>query len=224
MKEERKDKQEERINELTINLKNIVDNILDSYEKRVKVVARVMKETTRVLKRLSTEQAKMALKLRNTLAKRQSLRKADFDGFLEDIVLRSLDKEKRVNQVVENFQKEGEEMIARMRDTLAGREKIKPSDFKLLSKTILDRLSQREKEVSEMMRNFHIEQEELSAGLRYLVEKGDEVKTKDLKAVTESIRLRQLERSSEIGKMLGELERVQQEINLRWGDVLKNYT
>ena len=208
---------------MNVDIKPIVNNILDSYETRVEVVGKVMKETTALLKRLSREQAEMALKLRETLAKKESLRKRDFDYVLEDIVLRNLDKEKKVNEVLENFQKEEEDLVARLRNVLTGREKIKLSDFRLLSKETLDRLDRREKEVSGVLKGFHIEQEELAAGLRRLVEKGDQVRTKDFRAMTESLRLRQLGRESGIGKLLGEFGKVEEEVKLRWKKVLEGY-
>ena len=208
---------------MNVDIKPIVNNILDSYETRVEVVGKVMKETTALLKRLSREQAEMALKLRETLAKKESLRKRDFDYVLEDIVLRNLDKEKKVNEVLENFQKEEEDLVARLRNVLTGREKIKLSDFRLLSKEILDRLDRREKEVSGVLKGFHIEQEELAAGLRGLIKKGDQVRTKDFRAMTESLRLRQLGRETGIGRLLGEFGKVEEEVKLRWKKVLEGY-
>lgn len=201
----------------------IADHILNSYETRVRVVGEMMKETTAVLKRLSEEQAEMALQLRDTLAKKESLRRRDFDSLLEDIVLRNVDKEKKVNKVLESFGKEQGDVIARLRNILTGNEKIKLSDFRALSKGILERLDRREKEVSDLLRSFHIEQEEVAASLRKLVEKGQEVRTKDFKAMIESLKLRRLERGGEVGQLLNTLGKVQDEVKLRWEKVLKGY-
>ena len=205
------------------NIKTVVDNILNSYETRVKVVCKVMKETALLLKCMSKEQAEMALQLRDTLAKKESLRKRDFDYLLGDIVLRNLDEEKKVNKILENFQKEEEGMIARFRNILTGAEKIKLSEFRVLSKEILEHLDRREKEVSEVLRNFHIEQGVFLAGLRKLVKKGDQIRTRDFKAMTESLRLKQLGKESEIGMLLSEFGKVQEEVKLRWEKVLKDY-
>jgi len=206
------------------NMQSVVDNILNSYEERVETVGRVMQGTMALLDRLSREQAEMALQLRDTLAKKESLRKRDFDYLLEDIVLRNLDKEKKVKeQVLENFQKEEEEMVARFRSILTGAEKIKLSEFRSLSNEILERLDRREKEAGDVLRSFHIEQEELAAGLRKLVEKGDQIKIKDFKTVTENLRARQLERESEVGNLLTDLANVREEVRLRWGKVLECY-
>ena len=205
------------------DIKRIVDDILNSYEKRVDVVGKVMNETTALLKRLSKEQAEMALQLRDTLAKKESLRKRDFDYLLEDVVLRNLDEEKKVKKLLGDFQKEEKKMVAKFRNILTGTEKIKLSDFGLLSKKILERLDRREKEVSDVLRSFHIGQEELAGGLRKLVEKGDQIRTKDFKALTESLKLRQLEKEGEIGKLLNTFGKVQEEVKLRWGKVLESY-
>jgi len=220
--EERKEVMEEK----TIQgngYRYIVDHILDSYEARVKVVAEVMRETTALLKRLSEEQAEMALHLRDVLAKKESLRKKDFDSLLKEIVVRNLDREKEVNEILEGFQIEQGELIARFRDILTGNEKIKLSDFRALSKQILERLDRREKEISDLLRSFHIEQEEVAASLRKLVEKGQQVRTRDLKTMIESLKLRRLERGGEVGHLLNALGKVQEEVKLRWEKVLQGY-
>jgi len=201
----------------------IVDHILDSYEARVKVVGQVMKETTALLRRLSEEQTQMASHLRDLLAKKESLRKKDFDSLLTDVVAQNSDKEKEVNEVLESYQKEQGDVIARFRNILTGNEKIKLSDFRVLSKKILGLLDKREKEISDLLRSFHIEQEEVAASLRKLVEKGDQVRTRDFKAVIESLKLRRLERGGEVGQLLNTLGNVQDEVKLRWQKVLEGY-
>ena len=205
------------------NMKSVVDNILNSYETRVKVVGKVMQDTTALLRQLSREQEEMALQLRDTLARKESLRKRDFDYLLEDIVLKNLDKEKKVNEVLESFQKEEEEMVARLRNILTGTEKIKLDEFRSLSKEILERLDKKEKEAGDVLRSFHIEQEELVAGLRKLIEKGDQIRIKDFKTMTESLRIGQLARESEVGKLLSDFGKVREEVKLRWGKVLETY-
>lgn len=204
-------------------MKDFVENVLDSYEKRVEVVSTVMRQTTELLKRLSQEQARMAWELRERLAKKESLRKKDFDSLLEDIVIRQLDKEKKIVKVLNDFQREEEGLIARLRSILTGSEKVTLSAFRELSEEVLDRLKEKEKEASNMLRSFHIAQEELSAELKRLVEKGEEVRTKDFKAMIESLRLRQREKESEIGRLLDEFGKVQEEVNLRWEQVVKSY-
>ena len=205
------------------NMKSVVDNILNSYETRIKVVGKVMQDTTALLRQLSREQAEMALQLRDTLARKESLRKRDFDYLLEDIVLKNLDKEKKVNEVLESFQKEEEEMVARLRNILTGTEKIKLDAFRSLSKEILERLDKKEKEASDVLRSFHIEQEELAGGLRKLIEQGDQIRIKDFKRMTDNLRIRQLTRESEIGNLLTDLAEVREEVKLRWGKVLETY-
>lgn len=202
---------------------SIVEHILGSFAQRVRVVGEVMKETTALLKRLSLEQAEMALRLRDTLAQKQSLRKRDFDHLLEDIVLRNLDKRKRIHEALTSCQNEAEGMIARFRDALTGAKRTKLSEFRSISREILDRLDRKEREIGEALRSFHIEQEEFAAGLRKLVEKGDRVRTKDFRTVVGSLRRGQLERESEIGELLNAFGRVQEEVKSRWEKVFQGY-
>ncbi len=203
--------------------KIFVENLLDTYETRVKVTIKAMRATVDYLSDLSKEQAKMTLELRGILAKKQSFRRKDFDSLLQDIVVRNLDREKEINQALDDLQNEEYSMSARLRRIIAGEEQIKLSDFKLVSKEIIERLNQREKKVSDLLRQFHIEQGELSEGLRKLFDKGEDIRIKDFKAMTGAIKLRQQERDSEVGKMLDDLEGVQQEINLQWQDLRKSY-
>ncbi len=202
-------------------MKNFVENLLDTYETRVKVISGAMRATANHLRDLSGEQAKMTLELRGILAKKRSFRKKDFDSLLQDVVVRNLDREKGITQALEDLQKEEQSMIARLRGILTGREQIKLSEFKPLSKDMIERLSLREKKASDMLRRFHIEQAELSRGLRRLLDKGEDVRVKDFKAMAGAVKLRQQERDSGVGRMLDDLDEVQQEINLQWQDLRK---
>ncbi|ODS34300.1 MAG: hypothetical protein SCARUB_00559 [Candidatus Scalindua rubra] len=203
-------------------IKSFIENLLDTYEKRVAVISQAMRATADNLRDLSKEQAEMALQLRDTLAKKTSFRRKDFDSFLQDVVIQNLDREKEITKALEDLQKEEESMIARLRDILTGKENVKLVEFKLISKDLIERLSQREKKAADMLRWFHIEQEELTRGLRKLIDKED-IRIKDFKVMVESIKLRQQERDSDVGRMLEDLEEVQQQINWQWEDLRKSY-
>ncbi len=203
--------------------KIFVETLLDTYETRVKVTIKTMRATVDYLSALSREQAKMTLELRGIMAKKQSFRRKDFDSLLQDIVGRNLDREKEITQALDDLQKEEDSMSARLRRIVTGEEQIELSEFKLVSKEIIERLHVREKKASDLLRQFHIEQAELSEGLRKLLDKGEDIRIKDFKAMTGAIQLRHQERDSEVGKILDDLEGIQEEINLQWQDLRKNY-
>ncbi|MCK4417158.1 MAG: hypothetical protein KAV99_03235 [Candidatus Latescibacteria bacterium] len=203
--------------------KAVIENLLDTYEKRVGVISKAMRATTEYLGDLSNEQAEMALQLRDILARKESFRRKDFDSLLQDIVVWNIDRGKEITQALEGLQKEEESMITRLRGILTGREQIKLGEFRSLSKDIVERLSQREKKASDMLRRFHIEQGELSGSLRRLLDKRKDVRIKDFKVMTEAVKLRQQEKDSDIGRMLDDLEEVQEEISLQWQGLRKSY-
>lgn len=204
-------------------IETFFEKLLDTYETRISLVSEAMTSTVDHLKDLSVEQAKMAVELRESLARKRSFRKRDFDFLFQDIVLENLGKEKEVSRAMEDLRKEQESMSARLRKIITGEEQITLSEFRLVGKKIVERLSEREKEVSDMLRRFHIEQSEVSKGLRRLLDKGDDVKIRDFKVITEAMQIRQDERNSEVGRLLYDLEESQQEINMQWEDLRRSY-
>ena len=205
------------------NVETFFENLLDTYETRIRIVSEAMRNTVDHLRDLSVEQAKMAVELRESLAIKRSFRKRDFDSLFQDIVLENLGKEKDISRAMENLRKEQESMSTRLRKIITGEEQITLSGFRLVGKEIIERLSEREKEVSDMLRRFHIEQSEVSNGLRRLVDKGDDVKIGDFKVMTEAMQIRQEERNSEVGRLLYDLEEGKQEINMQWEDLRRSY-
>ncbi|NQT29640.1 MAG: hypothetical protein HQ596_03620 [Candidatus Saganbacteria bacterium] len=205
------------------NMKSFVEGVIDFYERRVTVVSSVMKETAELLQNFRLEQETMAGQLRDILAKQESLRRRDFDMMIEDLRISREGREKEVVEMLEHFQSQEEKMVSKLRSVVSGSSEVKLGDFKLLSQTILGEQKEREKEMVTLLRSFHLEQEEFSAALRKLLSKGEQVRIKDFKAMLESIRLSQKGRETEVGKLLGDFERVQEEVGLRWGKVIESY-
>jgi len=207
----------------TENMKSFVEGVIDFYERRVAVVSSVMGETADLLRNFCLEQETMASQLRDILAKQESLRKKDFDIMIEDLRVSREAREKEVVEMLTHFQKQEEEMVSKLRSVVSGSSAVKLEDFKLLSQQILGEQKEREKEMVALLRSFHLEQEEFSAALRKLLSKGEQVRIKDFKAMLESIRLSQRGKETEVGKLLGDFERVQEEVGLRWGKVIESY-
>ena len=204
-------------------IETFFEKLLDTYESRISLVSEAMTRTVHHLSDLSVEQAKMAVELRQSLAKKRSFRKSDFDSRFQDIVLENLGQEKEVSRAMEDLRKEQQSMSARLRKIITGEEQITLSEFRLVGKEIIECLGEREKQVSDMLRRFHIEQSEVSNGLRKLLDKGDDVKIGDFKVMTEALQIRQEERNSEVGRLLYDLEEGQQEINMQWEDLRRSY-
>lgn len=198
------------------DMRVLVQNIIDSYEMRVRTVGRLVKQANELLKSFHAEQEELASKLRDNLAKGECLRKKDFDLMMEGIRAQRKKREKEVAEVLERFQREEEEMIAELRKIITSGERTRLEEFKVLKENILARQREREESVREVLRNFHLEQEELGAGLKKLLSKNESVRIRDFKAMIKAIRVQQKERESEVGEMLEDFRRVREEVSAEW--------
>ncbi|MDP3013129.1 MAG: hypothetical protein Q8M92_02720, partial [Candidatus Subteraquimicrobiales bacterium] len=179
-------------------------------------VGRLVKQANELLKSFHAEQEELASKLRDNLAKGECLRKKDFDLMMESIRAQRKKRENEAAGVLERFQREEEEMIAELRKIITSGERTRLEEFKTMKESILARQKEREERVREVLRNFHLEQEELGAGLRRLLSKNESVRIKDFKAMVKAVRVQQRERESEVGKMLEDFRRAREEVSAEW--------
>ena len=198
-----------------------VESVIDSYEAQVKTVGALMKKTVEVLKRFDLEQEEKVMELRDLLAKADSLRRKDFDTLMTKIWAQRREKEEKVSHTLDGFLKEQEELVAWLRKVIVNGN-IGLEEFKLLSQNILSRHKEKEVELSRMLRELHLEQEELGIGLKKLLQKGEQVRIKDFKAMIKAIQLRQVGRGDEVGKMLDELWGVDEEVATQWKKVMSS--
>jgi DNA-binding ferritin-like protein len=200
--------------------KNLIRGIIDSYEMRVETVGTLMRQTIKLLKNFQRQQEEMAEELKNILAKTEFLRKKDFDKIMEEIWRKRGEREKKVHKTLESFLREEREMIDELRKLLSSGKPMRIADFMVLKQRILNRQREREKKVSQILKSFHLEQEELSTALRRLLLKGERVKIKDLKDVIRGLRAHRVHKQSSIGRVLEELEVVDSEVDIAWQRVM----
>ena len=141
--------------------KDLTGEIIDSYEMRAKTIGTLMRQSIQVLKDYQRQQEEMAGELKNILAKTEFLRKKDFDKMMEEIWRKRDEREKKVHKTLEDFLREEKEMIDELRKFLDLGELMRIDDFVVLKERILNRQRKREKEVSEILKSFHLEQEEV---------------------------------------------------------------
>jgi len=202
-------------------MRSSIENVIDSYEVRAKAVGALMKQTVDVLKKLDLEQEERVKELRDLLAHAESLRKKDFDTLMAEIWTRRREKEKEVEQTLESFLKEQQELEAWLRKVISNGN-ISPEEFKLLSQNILTRQKEQEGKLSRTLRELHLEQEELGTGLKKLLQKGEKVRIKDFRAVIRAVQLRQEGREDEVGRMLDDLWGVGEEVATQWHKVMSS--
>ena len=200
--------------------RSIIEEIINSYEIKARTVTYLIRQVVKKIKNFHRAQVNMADKLKDILAKNQSLRRKDFDTMIADIQIRQAKREKEIAHMVENFCREEEEIVVSLREILSGKSPSTLKDFNILKKKMLEQPKERERRISRMLKNFHREQEELVAVLRKLLEKGPEVRLKDFKAMIKAFHIEYQEEISGVDEILEELERVKDEIGGQWQKVM----
>ncbi|MBI2632948.1 MAG: hypothetical protein HYW78_00975 [Parcubacteria group bacterium] len=126
------------------NLKDIADDIIASYETRVKVVGGIIEDTHKMMNDFKEKRETMAGELQEVLAKCESLRKKDFDRLMSDIVARQNEREKEVRTMLEIFRAEEEMVAEKLKNLLTKGEEVRIKDFK---KMMIDIRQEQEKRV-----------------------------------------------------------------------------
>jgi len=203
------------------DLKTLANSILDSYEMRVRTVSGLMEQAYHFIQSLELELEEMIVRLKDNLAKTQSLRKNDFDRMISDIMDHRQQREKEAQESLKLFQKLEEEMIDRLRNVVTGGSRPGLEDIEAIKKDISIRQKEREKNIMKALKRFQIEQEELRAGLKSLLSKGESVKVKDLRIMLKSVRTQQGDRDAELARMLDDFDVVRDRVQTQWQSVAR---
>jgi hypothetical protein len=205
------------------NLKDLANSIIDSYEMRVKTVNGLMEQAYYFLKSFHAELEEMMVQLKDNLAKSESLRKKDFDRMMCGLTARRSSREEEAEKVFENFQREEKEMIGRLRNVIESGGRSNPEDMELIKEDILKRQKERETGILQAMKRIQLEQEELKAALKNLLEKGETVKLKDFKLMLKSLKVQQGVRNNPVGRILDDLDRVRERVRNQWQTAVGGY-
>ncbi len=210
---------------LARDMKQMVDQIVSSYETRVQSISTLFDTTHQVLQGFQDslldtreEREKLNGELRENLAKNKSLRRKDFDNLMEGILLTQNEREKEVRDLLNSYLHEQKEMaqnlrenLERFKDSLAKGEARRVKEFQQMIKEILAKQTERKDEVISKLKEFKKEQKMLASRLNELLAKGRALRIKDLKRMlnefrgqTEERLARQEERKREVRHLLCE--------------------
>jgi len=156
---------------------NLSQEIINLYDRIVDRVVTLKEETRQTVKGFKEEQNELREKLKEKLAKGESLRKKDFDLLIKDIIEKRKQRVQDVARMIEQFKTEEEEMAKGLRHLLANGEEVRIKDFKQMLAGIRARQEERKPEVEEltkaasyikeevanMLGNFRKEREEAAA-------------------------------------------------------------
>ena len=112
------------------NLKSLAEDIIASYDTRVRVVEEIVEDTHKMLDGFRGKREEMSDNLREVLAKSESLRKKDFNVMMQDILLTQGRREESVKKMLADFREEETRVAERLRELLKRGEEIRLADFK----------------------------------------------------------------------------------------------
>ena len=182
--------------------KNIVEEIVSSYEDRMQSIGSIFDVTHQVLEGfqnsfLNTKQKreKINAELRENLAKNWSLRRKDFDNMMQGILLAQEEREEEVRNLLNRYLSEQKEMadvlrdnFTKVKDSLTRGEVQRVKEFQVYIKEILAKQDSRKDEVSSKLREFQKEQQEIVKSLEELSAKGRNLRIKDFKLMLEKFK------------------------------------
>lgn len=200
-----------------------VDAIFSAYESRMESIGSIFDTTYQLVECLQDsfldakqERTKIHSQIRDILARNEHLRKRDFDNMMQGILLTQEEREKEVRSLLKGYLNEQKEMaqalrerLANSRDAIARGESQRVEEFQVFIKIILREQEKRKEEVISRLKEFQREQQEMARRLRELLDKGKDLRIKDLKSMFKEFRLlqgrrltRRKERQKNICRML----------------------
>jgi hypothetical protein len=200
-------------------MEDSMQNVIDVHEWKVRTVGSLMREAVEALQRFARRQDEKIAELKNLLARTESLRRKDFDRVMAEIQARRRESEESFACVLDVYLKEQEELTAWLRKIIADGS-VTAEEFSLLAENILAEQKKKEKHLSTLLRELHLEHEEIWAMLGRLLARQERVRLKDFGMSVEAIRLRQQGRQGEVGRILDELWEVDDRVTSQWRRVL----
>jgi len=164
------------------------DELIKGYEQRVNMVTEYMTQAADLLAQLRREQDIMIAQLRNTLAERRSLRRKDFDSLVWKVVSERRQRLEALPALIQDFRQAEEAIVRKLRQLVRGNAADVARAWPELKKEMLSLQRMRERNVARALKRVHIEQEELTRGLKGLLARGERVRIADLKAILREIK------------------------------------
>jgi len=227
---------------LAQDIKNIVENIISSYEARIQSIGVIFDTTHQLLEAFQEslfdtkqEREKINAELRENLAKNESLRKKDFDNMMQDILWAHEEREKQVRSLMKGYLDEQKEVanalgenLRIVKDALADGEAYRIKESQTAIAEALAKQKQRKQEVSSELKEYQKNHQEMAQRLKELLTKGKKLRIKDLKSMLAEFKIehrermtRQEERRKDVQSMLNGFEKERLENAKYWQAMTK---
>jgi len=191
-----------------VNAQNTLEDIISFYEMRIQSVEALLETTHQFLLDFQDsvfdkrqEREKINHQLRENLAQNGSLRKKDFDSMISPISSQQDQQEREVRNLSKSYLSEQATLVGELRESLkrfqvalANGEAQRVREFQAVIKDILVKQEKRKQEVISRLKQFQKEQQEMAKVLKNLLDKGKELRIKDLKSTLAEFKRQRKER------------------------------
>jgi len=201
------------------DMHNVVEDLVTSYEERLLSMDSLFNATCQFL---GSHQASFPgaeqgrqdvnVRVREILARNEHLRKKDFDNMMQGILSFQDEREREVRALLRRYLSEQREMtnalrksLAEFRSSLAQGEVQSHSAFRAFSAGLAAEQEKRKDEVISRLKEFQKEQQETAQRFRGLLNKGRDLRIKDLQAMLKEFKVLRDERSARRGERKAEI-------------------
>jgi len=151
---------------IATDMKNLGEEIIASYDMRIKAVGGLVKDTHKMLKGFHTEHKEMSAALRADLAKGEQSRLKDFKAMMSDIEKTLADLTKNVSSMIKGFQKDHKAMADELEASLEQGEAGRLKDFQKMMSDIQKAIKDIETYVANKLKEFNKAHADMSEELK----------------------------------------------------------
>lgn len=224
------------------DIQRLTLRIIGLYEKRLKAIMSLIKESVMVIADFSNEQEEILGSIKDNLARVGCLRRRDFDSHMQGILSCRKKAKKKAKEAVQEFYDEEYRILDEIMNLLNNMlinicpdiqiDEANNGDshlpahltgFQIVRTEILPRHWEMEKRLARTLMEFQREQTALNAALKQLLSKGEKIRIKDFKAMVSAMNIHYIGKENGIDKMLKELEGAREEVNTTWQGLFAVY-
>lgn len=143
-------------------MRRLAHDIASSYESRISMVGRTVESVYRVLEDFKSARGDHCRMLRDGLAASHSLRKKDFDGIIEDVLVAQEAKEKRLRELVRIYLDDQRDRVGLLRSALADGASFRIGEVNSMLAEIHRGQRAMEEAIIRVLDDFRQEQEDLN--------------------------------------------------------------
>jgi len=198
------------------DIKNLGEDIVASYDSRVKAIGTLVKDTHQMLKGFDTKHKEMSEKLRADLAKGEEDRLKVHKALMADIQKFVSNLAKEVADMIKRVQKEHKDMADKLKADLAKGEEDRIKAFKLMMANIRKEIKDIETYVKNKLKEFDDAHADMSEELKKaLAEYVDDMVAATNKLMGD-IQKRQKERNAEVADLLEVFKTEREKMSAYW--------